>query len=138
MAAHGRSTADKPAMVVGDAVRTYAELAGRWGRLATVLGDRGVASDGRGAVAAMVPDRFEFCDVAAAACRAEARFLPVNWHLKSDDLGWILADSGAQVLVAHTSLVDHVTAAVAQAPHCSVLLVGDDYEAAIAEADPSD
>src|SRR3954451_10722009 len=137
MAAHARSTPDKPALVVGDAVRTYGELADRSARLAAVLRARGVPADGTGAVAAMVPNGFEFFEVAAAACRAEARFLPVNWHLKSDELGWILADSGAQVLVAHSSLVDYVDAAVAQAPQCSVLLVGDDYEAAIASAEPS-
>src|SRR3954451_16686023 len=137
MAAHARSTPDKPALVVGDAVRTYGALADRSARLATVLRSRGVPADGTGAVAAMVPNGFEFFEVAAAACRAEARFLPVNWHLKSDELGWILADSGAQVLVAHPSLVDYVAAAVAQAPQCSVLLIGDDYEGAIAATEPS-
>src|SRR3954471_2996933 len=136
MAAHARSMPDKPAMVVGDAVRTYGELADRSARLAAVLQARGVPADGTGAVAAMVPNGFEFFEVAAAACRAEARFLPVNWHLKSDELGWILADSGAQVLVAHPSLAEYVAAAVAQAPQCSVLLIGDDYEAAIESAEP--
>ena len=101
MAAHARTTPDKPAMVLGDDVRTYGELATRTARLARVLHDLGVPSDGTGAVAAMVPNGFEFFEVAAAACRVEARFLPVNWHLKSDELAWILADSGAQVLVAH-------------------------------------
>ena len=77
------------------------------------LHDLGVPSDGTGAVAAMVPNGFEFFEVAAAACRVEARFLPVNWHLKSDELAWILEDSGAQVLVAHTSLKDFVDGALA-------------------------
>jgi long-chain acyl-CoA synthetase len=133
-AAFARTTPDKPALVLGDDTRTYAELAARAARLASVLHELGVPSDGTGAVAAMVPNGFEFFEVAAAACRVEARFLPVNWHLKSDELAWILADSGAQVLVAHVSLKDFVDAAVAQAPGCRVLLVGDDYEAAIAAA----
>ena len=136
MAAHARTTPDKAAMVLGDDVRTYGELARRAARLATVFHDLGVPSDGTGAVAAMVPNGFEFFEVAAAACRVEARFLPVNWHLKSDELAWILADSGAQVLVAHTSLKEFVDAAVAQAPGCRVLLVGDGYEEAIAEREP--
>ena len=136
MAAHARTTPDKAAMVLGDDVCTYGELGDRAARLATVLHDLGVPSDGTGAVAAMVPNGFEFFEVAAAACRVEARFLPVNWHLKSDELAWILADSGAQVLVAHTSLKDFVDGAVAQAPTCRVLLVGDDYERSIADARP--
>ncbi|MEY2424073.1 MAG: long-chain acyl-CoA synthetase [Acidimicrobiaceae bacterium] len=139
MAAHARTTPNKPALtlddaVLGDQVRTYGELADRSARLATVLHDLGVPSDGTGAVAAMVPNGFEFFEVAAAACRVEARFLPVNWHLKSDELAWILEDSGAQVLVAHTSLKEFVDAAVAQAPGCRVLLVGDDYERAVVGA----
>ena len=138
MAAHARSTPDKPAMVLGDSGRTYGELATRAARLASVFHDLGVPSDGTGAVAAMVPNGFEFFEVAAAACRVEARFLPVNWHLKSDELAWILADSGAQVLVAHPSLAAFVGDAVAQAPGCRVLLVGDTYEHAIADATPWD
>src|SRR3954451_13152113 len=121
MAAHAQSTPDKPAMVLGDEVRTYRELADRAARLATVLHDLGVPGDGSGAVAAMLPNGFEFFEVAAAACRVEARFLPVNWHLKSDELAWILEDSGAQVLVAHMSLREFVDAAVALAPGCRVL-----------------
>src|SRR5580765_6727330 len=116
MAAHARATPDKAAMVLGDEVRTYAQLADRSARLATVLRERGVPDAGTGAVAAMVPNGFEFFEVAAAACRAEARFLPVNWHLKSAELAWILADSGAQVLVADQSLRAYVDAALLHAP----------------------
>src|SRR3954452_17869327 len=136
MAAHARTTPDKPAMVLGEDVRTYGELGDRAARLASALHDLGGPSDGTGAVAAMVPNGFEFFEVAAAACRIEARFLPVNWHLKSDELAWILADSGAQVLVAARGPEDFVQAALAEAPGCSVLWVGDDYEQAIAGADP--
>src|SRR6478672_9652282 len=128
MAAHAVATPDKAAMVLGDEVRTYGALADRSARLATVLRERGVPDDGTGAVAAMVPNGFEFFEVAAAACRAEARFLPVNWHLKSDELAYILADSGAQVLVAHESLREYVDGALAQSPHTTALVVGDDFE----------
>ena len=62
------------------------------------------------------PNGFEFFETAAASCRAEARFLPVNWHLKTDELAWILADSGAQVLVADHSLREYVDAALPHAP----------------------
>ncbi|HEV3227764.1 MAG TPA: AMP-binding protein, partial [Acidimicrobiales bacterium] len=136
MAAHARATPDKVAMVLEGTARTYGELGDRAARLATALHRRGLPSDGTGAVAAMLPNGFEFFEVAAGACRGRARFLPVNWHLKSDELAWILADSGAQVLVAHPSLREFVDAAVAQAPGCSVLLVGDEYESTIAAASP--
>ncbi|MEY2570240.1 MAG: long-chain acyl-CoA synthetase [Acidimicrobiaceae bacterium] len=126
---------DKPALIVGDEVRTYGELADRSNRLAHACIGLGLPTDATGAVAAMLPNGFEFFEVAMAACRAEARFLPVNWHLKADELAYILGDSGAQVLVAHESLREHVDAAIAQAPATRVLIVGDEFEQAIAAAD---
>lgn len=129
------ATPDEPALVLGDDVRTYGELADRAARLAAVFHDRGVPSDGTGAVAVMVPNSFEFFETAFGACRVEARFLPVNWHLKSDELAWILADSGAQVLVAHPSLKKYVDVALEQTG-CSVLWAGDEFEQAIASAEP--
>src|SRR3954454_4591890 len=135
MTEFARATPDKPALVLGDGSRTYAELADRAARLASVFSERGVPSDGSGAVAVMVPNSFEFFETAFGACRVEARFLPVNWHLKSDELAWILADSGAQVLVAHPTLKVYVDAALEQAPDCSVLWTGEEYERAIAGAE---
>src|SRR3954462_3218394 len=137
MAMHAEHTPDKPALVLGadGPALTYGELAERTTRLAEAFVRLGVPADGTGAVAAMVSNGFAFFETAAAACRAEARFLPVNWHLKSDELAWILADSGAQVLVADASLKEYVDIAVEQAPSCKVLLVGETYEEAIAAAD---
>jgi len=134
MNAFARGAPDKAALVLGAEIRTYADLAERAARLATVFHDRGVPSDGTGAVAVMVPNSFEFFETAFGACRVEARFLPVNWHLKSDELAWILADSGAQVLVAHPSLNEYVDVALEQTPTCSVLWTGEEYERAIASA----
>src|SRR5207248_6438197 len=88
-----------------------------------------------------------FFEVALAACRAEARFLPVNWHLKAEELAYLLDDSGAQALVAHESLLEPAAAAVERSSAGTKLLVvaaddesaaderGDDYETAIATAD---
>src|SRR5262245_4559345 len=116
---------EKPALLLGDAVRTYGELNTRSNQLAHALIERGVPTAGSGAVAAMPPDGFEFFEVARAACRAEARFLPVNWHLKADELAYILSDSGAQVLVTHESLRGYAEAAVAEATATALLVVGD-------------
>src|SRR3954470_1698976 len=142
MATHAERTPDKPALVLGadGPALTYGELAERTTRLADAFVRLGLPADGTGAVAAMVSNGFAFFETAAAACRAQARFLPVNWHLKSDELAWILADSGAQVLVADASLKEYVDVAVQQAPACKVLLVRDafeegSYEDAMAAAD---
>src|SRR5262245_15898857 len=138
MAQHATATPRKAALVLGQDVRTYGDLADRARRLAGAMRSLGVSGDGSGVVAAMVPNGFEFFETAAASCRAEARFLPVNWHLKTDELAWILQDSGAQVLVADRSLRDYVEAARRLAPRCRVLVVGEDYDGAIEGAEPVD
>jgi long-chain acyl-CoA synthetase len=60
----------------------------------------------------------------------------VNFHLKTDELAYILEDSGARVLVAHERLRSDFEPAVERSGS-AVLVVGgapDDYEAAIAGA----
>ncbi|MDQ3146706.1 MAG: AMP-binding protein, partial [Actinomycetota bacterium] len=113
---------DKVALVLGDAVRTYGDLHTRAGRLAGALSALG-AGPGR-AVAVMLPNGFELFEVGAATVRGGTRLLPLNWHLKADEVAWILADSGAAVLVADEALAAVADAAAARAAGCQVLLVG--------------
>lgn len=122
----------KPALVLGDEVRSYGEVGDRTNRLAHALRARGAAPGAT--VAGVLPNGFEFFEVAIATSRLGARFLPVNWHLKSDELGWILGDSAAAVVVtdaAHADLVRSV------APGTPVLVTGPDYEHAMASG-PTD
>ena len=83
----------------GDEVRTYGELDERAGRLAAVLEDRG-AGPGR-PVATVLPNGIEPFEVATAAAMVDAPYLPLNWHLKADELAYILADAGVAVVVGH-------------------------------------
>jgi long-chain acyl-CoA synthetase len=138
MSQHATAAPHKPAMVMGEDLRTYGALAERACKLAGAMRTLGLPEESSAVVAAMVPNGFEFFETAAASCRAEARFLPVNWHLKADELAWILEDSGASVLVADDSLREHVDAALRRAPRCRALIVGDDYEPAIANAESVD
>jgi long-chain acyl-CoA synthetase len=87
-------------------------------------------------VALMLPNSCEWFETNAAVARAGAQLVPVNWHLRRDELAWILADSDARVLVTNVDLAPEVDAAVAALPGCRVLHVGDDYDAAIADATP--
>jgi len=52
-----------------------------------------------------------FLVAAYAALRLGAYSCPVNWHYKADEAGWILADSGAKVLVAHADLLPQIEGA---------------------------
>jgi len=132
---HARRTPDKPALILDDDVRTFAQLDERTTRLAHALEARGIGPDDR--VAVMLPNCIEFFEVWAAAGKLAAPVVLVNWHLKRDELTYILEDSGAKLLVAHVDLLEYAEPA-AQATGCALLLVGrgDAYEAAVAAGAP--
>jgi long-chain acyl-CoA synthetase len=128
---HARQTPDKPALILGDDVRTFAEFSERTARLASAFAARGIGADDR--VAIMLPNSIEFFEVWGAASRLHAPVVLVNWHLKRDELAYILEDSNTLLLVAHADLREYAEPAAA-ATGCGVLLVGDgsEYEDAVA------
>lgn len=134
MSGHAAHTPDKPALVLGGRTVGYGELDARGRRLAQALGARGAGPNRP--VATFLPNGIEYFEVATAATMLDAPFLPINWHLKADELGFILSDSGARVVVVDASLSDQARPALDAASGCEVLTVGDDYDKAIAEAEP--
>ncbi|MCJ7437385.1 MAG: AMP-binding protein [Acidimicrobiia bacterium] len=131
---------DRPALILDGAVRTYGEFDARTAGLAAALAGFGVGADDR--VAVMLSNGFELFETWGAATRLGAAVLLVNWHLKADELAYILRDSGATILVAHADLGGFFRAALDLVPGCTALMVGgpaddSDYEAAIAAAAPT-
>lgn len=129
----------KPAIVCGDRRETYGELDTRTNRLANALVDVGVAPLER--VAVMLPNGVEILEVGLATAKAATVVVPVNWHLKRDELAWILVDSGAEVLVTHASLLGEALPALDTVPGCRLVVVGEDdgsdargYERVLANA----
>ena len=98
IAGHAASQPDGAAIICNDIVCTYAELDDNANRLARVLASRHVARDER--VAVMLPNSIEWFEATVAIARLGAQLVPVNWHLKPDELAWILSDSDARVLRA--------------------------------------
>ncbi len=131
---HARAEPGRTALIMGDAFRTYGELDGRAGRLASVLKDRG-AGPGR-PVATVLPNGMEIFEVATAAAMLNAPFLPINWHLKSDELAYILADADVAVAVGHAGTDHELEEALAHRPE-GLLRVDDDYEDQMAAATPA-
>ena len=85
----------------------------------------------------MLPNSIEWFEGTVAIARLGAQLVPINWHLKPDELSWILSDSDARVLLTHVDLSDVASAAITAVPACSLLVVGDDFEAALA-AEPAE
>ncbi len=135
MGALGRADeTDKVAIVAGDRVVTYRALEARTNRLAHVLIGLGV--DPLDRIAVMLPNGTEFLETGLAAAKAAAELVPINRHLKRDEVAWILADSGAKLLVADATFADVACGALAAAPGCAAILVGSgdarDYERQLA------
>ncbi|HLG92792.1 MAG TPA: AMP-binding protein, partial [Acidimicrobiales bacterium] len=130
--AHAQASPGRPAVVAGERVLSYGELDRRSRRLAAALAERGAGQDRP--VAAVLPNGAEILEVATAASMLGAPYLPVNWHLKADELAFILRDSGAGAVVTHRELAGRVRGAGAGPGGPALLVVGDDYEDAISAA----
>lgn len=111
---------------------TYAELDQRAAQLAHALTAAGARTGGP--VGVLLPNCIEFIECLAACAKLRCPPLTLNSHLPADELAWVLADSGAQVVVAHVDLRPTLEAAVTHPTSPStlaVLWVGDDYEPAL-------
>jgi long-chain acyl-CoA synthetase len=125
---------DRPALIFNDDVRTFRELDERTTRLAHAYHALGIRKGDW--IAVMLPNGFEWFESSTAADKARAAVVPINWHLKRQEIAYILEDSRARLVVAHTDFEDQVRAALGAVPDCRLLLVGDaetdGYEQAIA------
>jgi acyl-CoA synthetase (AMP-forming)/AMP-acid ligase II len=134
----------KPAVIMGSGgVRTYGELLERSNRLANVLHQAGLR---RGdVVALMLPNRLEFIEVGWAAHRSGLYYTPINSHLTTEEVRYILEDSGAKAVIMDASLEAVAdNAGIPTSVHLRLLIGGAgphvgyiDYEAALAAAPAS-
>ncbi|MFL6239885.1 MAG: AMP-binding protein [Actinomycetes bacterium] len=138
---HAAAHPDRPAVVeVGDAdgngqrQRTYAELSTRVNQLARVFRRLGAVPGSR--VAVMLPNGLEFVEAGLATGAAQNWYVPVNWHLKTDELAYLLQDSEAKVLVTSGEL-ESIGRAATSTTNCPLLVVGPSYEEALAAEDDS-
>ncbi len=107
---------DKAALIFGDEVATYGELADAVERTAAVLRARGI---GRGvAVAYFGENSPSFLQVMFAAAQVGAVFVPVNTRLAPPEIAHVLGDSGARIVVHDPEAADRIAAA---APDADVL-----------------
>ncbi|MDB5501205.1 MAG: long-chain-fatty-acid--CoA ligase [Tardiphaga sp.] len=59
-------------------------------------------------VAMMLRNDFALFEVSSAASALASPVVPINWHLKAQEVGYILADSGADILVCHADLLPQI------------------------------
>lgn len=67
------------------------------------------------AFAVVLPNGVEFFTAYLAASQAGFYLVPVNHHLVGPEIAWIVADSGAKVLIAHERFAEQAVAAADEA-----------------------
>ena len=93
-------------IISGEREISYPEIHARIARVATGLRTLGLR-DGA-PVAMMLRNDFAFFEVSGGAATLGSPVVPINWHLKAEEVGYILADSGAEILVCHADLLPQV------------------------------
>ncbi|MEQ9518611.1 MAG: AMP-binding protein [Parvibaculum sp.] len=139
---------DRPAIISKSAKLTYGDLNSRANQLVRALRARGL-KEGDG-VALLCSNRAEFVEVCAATARAGFRLTPINWHLSSTEIGYIVDNSEAKAFIADARFASNAIEACRMAPGLGAkLAVGgqvegfENYDDALAKeevaniADPS-
>jgi len=126
---------DSPAIRLGDAELTYAELDDRSARLATLLREKGVEPGDR--VGIMLPNVPEFPISYYGVLRAGATVVPMNVLLKRREIAFYLADSGAKLLLAWHGFAEEARDGAADAGAELVEVEPAALAAALEQLDPT-
>ncbi|GAB4261300.1 MAG: acyl-CoA synthetase [Deferrisomatales bacterium] len=140
---------DRPAVVYGERVMSYGELSDRADALARALRDAGVGPGDR--VAALLPNIPPMLEAHFAVPRLGALLVAINTRLAPAEVHYILAHSGAKVLIVDTELAAPVGAAFDGLPRLETVVhvadprareggwapPGPEYEAFLRGADPA-
>lgn len=135
LARFARERGDATALIL-DGVRTsFAELDRRTARAQAVLAARGIGAGDRIAWSGL--NHADFFAMMLAAMRSGVVLAPINWRQKAREIGYILADSGARLVVADAAFLETVREA---APAGVDLLETGAFAALLdaAEAEPAD
>ncbi|HEY8003488.1 MAG TPA: AMP-binding protein, partial [Phenylobacterium sp.] len=121
---------------------TFGEINANANRIAGLLRQAGLKAGD--AVALLCSNRAEFIEVLSATRRSGLRITPVNWHLTTDEIAYIVNDCEAKAVFCEQRIAAS-GAAVAQCPNLllKVAIGGPiegfvDYDAALAPLDGSD
>lgn len=122
LAAHARNAPDKIAVIDGDRAATYAQLYERVRELAAAMREAG-ASHSR-PLALMLRNSLEFIIATQASALAATPYVPINWHLKTDEVAYILEDSQAAILICDADLAGYAEQAATRVEGCRMVVAG--------------
>ncbi|MFP6743439.1 MAG: AMP-binding protein, partial [Alphaproteobacteria bacterium] len=97
-------------LISGDREITMDRLMENGRRAASGFHDLGIGEGDT--VAIFLRNDFAFFEATYAATTLGAYAVPINWHLKADEAGYIIRDCAARALVIHADLLPTVAAAI--------------------------
>jgi long-chain acyl-CoA synthetase len=97
-------------IISGERRREHGEVADRAGRTAGGLHALGVKPGD--CVCMLMRNDIAFIEAAYAAMRLGAYGVPINWHFKPEEVGYVLKDSGTSVLIGHADLLHGLQATI--------------------------
>ena len=115
---------DRRCIVEGDRSLTFAEVDDRADRLAAALATRGLQPGDR--IALLAQNELEYLEIQVASQRAGVVMVPVNFRLTAPEIGTILADCGARLLVHGPGLAAVAEQAAGRAGVADVVHLGAD------------
>jgi long-chain acyl-CoA synthetase len=121
-------------VTAGERFRSWTDIQASAARAASGFAGLGLAEDD--SVALMLRNDFATFEVSMAAGQLGIYAVPINWHFTPEEAGYILADSGAKVLVAHSDLLAQIAGGVPA--NVTVLVVPTPEEIAAAYNVPAE
>jgi long-chain acyl-CoA synthetase len=97
-------------VISGQRERSRDTIMDQAGRAASGFAALGVGAGDT--IAVVLRNDFPFFEASYAAQRLGAYNVPVNWHGKTPEIGYVLSDCGAKAVVAHSDLLPEVAPAV--------------------------
>src|SRR5256884_62937 len=102
IAFHARRTPDRPALKYRGEEISYAVFDARVRKVAGWLTTQGIGAGD--VVAALMKNSAAFLELVFATSHLGAVFLPINFRLSTDEVGYIVGNSGARILIADEGL----------------------------------
>ena len=123
IAFHARRTPSRTALKYRGEDISYAEFDRRIGKVAGWLASRGIGPGD--VVAVLMKNSAAFLELVFATSHIGAVFLPINYRLSSDEVGYIVGNAGARILIADEELAS-ITAGAAP-----IVLLDDSAQASV-------
>jgi 3-oxocholest-4-en-26-oate---CoA ligase len=127
---------DRPAIIRGDKIVTWAEFDSRTNRLARAMVAAGLEPGDR--VAVLARNITEFIEVVGAAFKARLAWVNINYRYTATEVEYVLADCGARAIFYQDEFEEVTSAALKALPPMAMAVpigLTGAYEALVSEGD---